>query len=484
MKLKEAKAKQVWNLFEALSLIPRPSKQEEKVCDWLEGLASQYQREIMRDEVGNIVITIPATSGYENAPGVVIQAHTDMVCEKMPDKEHDFTKDPIRLKEKEGWVWADGTTLGADNGIGLCMGLSLLEEKDLPHAQIELLCTVDEETGLTGANSLQPGFVTGSRLINLDTEEEGVFTVGCAGGEQTDIMLPLAWQAPPPGFVFYQLKVAGLTGGHSGVNIHLQRANAICLTGACLNRMAVGSEVHLADLTGGNAHNAIARDARATVCLSPATAETLKKRVQSFENEIRTVFGQSDPDLAVHFEPVEIESQIIRADMVYRIYRLLHGLPHGVDRISTEYDGIVETSCNLAEVKINCDENFLHIVTSHRSFNPASQDLLTGRICALAEMAGARVTNSNSYPAWQPRVESELQKICGNLYQSLRGKPPVIEVIHAGLECGIIGDKHPGMDMISFGATIEDLHSPTERVNIESVDKVWAFLLKLLPELK
>lgn len=486
MKIKEAKAQTVWQLFKTLSDIPRPSKQEEKVCDWLEGLAREQGWVCRKDSVGNIVMEVPASVGYEAAPSVLLQAHTDMVCEKTPESDHDFNNDVIQLVERDGWVYGDQTTLGADNGIGVCMALGVALAKDARHPVLELLFTVDEETGLTGANALEAGFVNAERLINLDSEDEGVFTIGCAGGIRTTIELPVTTGSVSQDLEAYELRVDGLAGGHSGVNINEQRANAIKVMARALEQLRESVSVRLADLSGGNADNAIPRNANVIVLLPKEGIEQAQKILDELTLQLQEEFKPTDPNLDLTLNSAESNdvTQAMDAASSASVIDLLNALPHGVHRYSTEFDGIVETSNNLAKASLNVEKGCLVILTSQRSFKVTCRDELTEQIHAVATLAGAHAKNSLGYPSWQPRNDSELLTVCRKLYQELTGKEPVVEVIHAGLECGIIESKYPGMDMISLGPTIENPHSPEERVNIESVDKVWDFLVELLARLK
>ena len=486
MKIEEAKAQAVWQLFRALSEIPRPSKREEKVCAWLEELAQQQGWGWRKDSVGNIVIEVAASGGYEAAEPVALQAHTDMVCEKTPESEHDFNRDAIQLVEKDGWVYGEQTTLGADNGLGVCLALAVALEKEAAHPALELLFTVDEETGLTGANALAAGMVKAKRLINLDSEDEGVFTIGCAGGIRTEIELPVASGSVAQDMGAYEINVGGLTGGHSGVNINEQRANAIKVVARALEHLRESVSIRLADLAGGNADNAIPRHAHATVLLPKDGFGQAQKILGELAAQLQGEFEQTDPKLVLSINPARQNdvTQALDAASSGSVIDLLNGLPHGVHRYSAEFEGIVETSNNLAKVSLNNEKGCLVVLTSQRSFKVSCRDELTEQIHAVATLAGAHAKNSLGYPAWQPQKKSALLELCQKLYQELMGQDAVVEVIHAGLECGIIESKCPGMDMISLGPTIENPHSPQERVDVESVDKVWAFLVELLARLK
>jgi dipeptidase D len=431
---------------------------------------------------------LPATEGYEKSPPIVLQSHVDMVCEKTPESKHDFTKDPIELVELDGWVSANGTTLGADNGVGAALALALIDEK-IPHPKLELLFTVDEETGLTGANGLKPGFITGKYLINLDGEDKSLI-VGCAGGEQTEIILPLQFVDAPLGLNSWTLKVSGLTGGHSGVDIDKNRANAIKLLAETLNRLQDDVDFHICSIDAGKAANAIPRDAKAIICFDESKLIAVKTKLAETELSFKKEFYATDPNLKIELIESYAEKKIINHKS--KIINLLSVLPTGVYRMSDEFKGTVETSDNLALVEIIQNENALRITTMQRSFEFSSMDELTAKIASLAEKTGAKVTNSGRYPSWKPfglaqggpDTNSSLLALAKKVFKHLHKKEPKVIVVHAGLEPAVIGEKVSGLEMISVGPTIENLHSPSERVDIASVDAVWGFLIKLIPALK
>lgn len=484
MELSNAKAQTVWSIFSQLCRIPRPSRHEQQVAQWLGQFARDNNLDYHEDAAGNVVIELPATNGYEDSPCVIIQNHTDMVCEKTPESDHDFSKDAITMVEKDGWIYADNTTLGADNGLGISMAMALVLEKGLAHPRLELLFTVDEETGLNGVNSLERDFITGRRLINLDTEHD-VFIVGCAGGEQTDIEMEMEWQRVPASFGCYVLKVSGLAGGHSGISIHEQRANAIALLTRAVCALKDRFELGIVRIQGGTAHNAIPRDGQATICFDPADLDQARQTLDELAVLLSREFSATDPDIKIGLDVADgcqCEQMWLKT-VSERVVNLLTAVPHGVYRNSLEFDSMVETSNNLAVVETLSDQNTLRITTSQRSSLESSLQSLTGKINALARLAGARVQNSGKYPAWEPRMDSPLLGHCRNIYAQLYGEEPRVENIHAGLECSIIGSMFEDMDMVSFGPTIDNAHSPRERVNIQSVDKVWGFLLELLPTL-
>jgi dipeptidase D len=484
MNIQHQKTKQILDLFERISAIPRCSKHEEKIGAFLLDWAEKNGLKSKKDKVGNVLIKVPASPGYEKSGIVVIQGHMDMVCEKTADSPHDFSKDPIRFVFDGEWLMADHTTLGADNGIALAMAMVLALDKEAAHPPLELLFTVDEETGLTGANALQGDFIEGKILLNVDSEDEGVFTVGCAGGRDTRISLAVHYEDAPEGFVMARLKAGGMNGGHSGVNINDERANAIRVLVRALMQVRREFDVRLADISGGTAHNAIPRDAWADIFIPRDSFKDIERIVSEQEATLRAEFKKTDPNLKVGVE-LQLETMGKRplntADSG-RILDLLLALPHGVAAMSAEIKGLVETSNNEASVRITNSK--LEIVTSQRSSVMSRLHALTWRIEAIARLAGADAVSGNGYPAWQPNLQSPLLARCKDVYRKLFGKEPLVEVIHAGLECGIIGDKKEGMDMISFGPTLKNPHSPDEKIHVGSIGKVWDFMVAMLKSMK
>ena len=483
MALKDAKAQNVWKFFRQISAIPRCSKNEGRILNWLKDFAKSRNLAFRSDAVGNLVIELPATKGYEKTPAVVLQSHVDMVCEKTPESKHDFSKDPIEIIERDGWVTADGTTLGADDGLGVSLALALADEKIL-HSRLELLFTVDEETGLTGANGLEQGFITGKYLINLDGEDESLI-VGCAGGELTEITLKTEWVNAPDGLDCFDLKVSGLHGGHSGVDIDKKRANAIKILAKTLQTLLDKSRfIGICSIDAGKAANAIPRDAQAIVCFDPSHLKSIKQQISDMEVSFRKEFSKTDPGLKVELEKTTLRPSVSIRNPQSEIINLLSALPTGVYRMSDEFKGTVETSNNLARVETARSENHLSITTMQRSFKTSAMDELTGKITEIAKQAGAEVKTYGRYPGWEPDTSSNLLKKCTEAYVKLHGKTPPTRVVHAGLEPAIIKQKFPDMEAISVGPTIENPHSPQERLNIASVDAAWNFLLELIPSLK
>jgi dipeptidase D len=484
MNIKHEKTKQILAQFEKISAIPRCSKNEEKIAAYLVDWAKQNGLVSKQDKAGNVLILVPATPGYENTGTIVIQGHMDMVCEKTADSTHDFCQDPIRFVYDGDWLKADKTTLGADNGIAIAMALTLALDKKTAHPPLELLFTVDEETGLTGANALQGDFIDGKVLLNVDSEDEGVFTVGCAGGRDTHISLPLQYEDPPAGYVMARLKAGGMTGGHSGVNINDERANAIRVLVRTILQMQTETDLRIADIAGGTAHNAIPRDAWADFFLAKDNFKKIEKTVADYDQIFRNEFKNTDPNLKLSLEPMPETTgkRALTAESSPKICNLLFALPHGIAAMSTDIHGLVETSNNLANIKIQNSK--LEIVTSQRSSVMSRLHALTLKIEIIARLAGAEAVSGNGYPAWQPNMKSPLLSRCQIVYEKLFGKKPHVEAIHAGLECGIIGDKKAGMDMISFGPTLKNPHSPDEKIHVESIGKIWDFLVELLKTFK
>ncbi len=472
----------VIDLFTQINAIPRCSKNEAAIGRWLEEWARGHNLDTARDAAGNLVIRVPASPGFEQAPIIVLQGHMDMVCEKTPDSDHDFEKDPISVIRDGDWLHADRTTLGADNGIALALAMALVADGAISHPPLELLFTVDEESGLIGASRLDPSLISGKVLINIDSEDDNVFTIGCAGGEETRIRLALACESPGAGQVYFELAVGGLRGGHSGIDIHKPRANANRILGRLLGALAKHAGFRLASLAGGSAHNAIPRDARAIVGVAPDEAAALQAAVQTLQAVLADENGASEPQLALGCVPLsadqETPTRVISPDAAARAITLLNALPHGVQGMSASVEGLVETSCNLAILKI--EDDHLDIVSSQRSLSMTRLEEMTGRVRAVAALAGAEAARMNHHPSWPPDPDSALLERCREVYTRVFGEAPVVEVIHAGLECGLIGAKVPGMEMISVGPTLRNPHSPDEKLFIPSIDKMLQFLAALL----
>jgi dipeptidase D len=476
----EERIEAILDKFQAISAIPRCSKNEAQLAAWLTSWARERGFAHQSDKAGNLVVRVPATPGLEERPGVVLQGHMDMVCEKTPESAHDFEQDPIRVVREGEWIRAEGTTLGADNGIALAMAMVLAEDAAVRHPALELLFTVDEESGLIGAHKLDPAMIEGRLLVNIDSEDEGVFTIGCAGGEETLLRLPLACEELPQGLSYGRLVVGGLRGGHSGVDIHKPRANANRLLGRALARLTAVEGMHVVSLAGGSAHNAIPRDASAFLAVAPETVPQAMEMVARLEVVFREENADTEPQLSLRWEPLDkpLPGRALHPEGALRAVRLLNALPHGVHGMSTQVAGLVETSCNLAIVRIKQDA--LEIVSSQRSSAMSRLEEMTERVTAVAALAGATAARMNHHPAWAPDKNSALLRRCREVYRGLYGKDPVVEIIHAGLECGLIGDKLPGMEMISIGPNLRNPHSPEEKLELPSVGRVYTFLAELL----
>ena len=469
----------VLDYFERINAIPRCSKAEGRIRGWLQCWAGQRGFSTKGDAAGNLVMRVPASPGYEMAPCVVLQGHMDMVCEKTPDSTHDFTSDPICSHMEGDWLTADGTTLGADNGIAIAYALALADGEAVKHPPLELLFTVDEETGLNGVKAMANDLITGKILINLDSEDEGVFTIGCAGGRDITMVLPLQTGPLSEGSQAVRVVVGGLRGGHSGIDIHKPRANANKLLARVIDHVQQGTRCRLMAFDGGTRHNAIPRDATAILTCEASVYPSVGPACEEMAGRITQECGDKEPDLYIKVAPESLQTDRgATAEGTRRAVDLLLALPNGVAGMSTAIAGLVETSNNLATVHLQ--NGRMTILSSQRSAVPSRLDEISGRVRAVARLAGAEAKESNQYPPWQPDPGCDLLKRSEAVYRGLYGQAPVIQVIHAGLECAIIGDLYPGIQMISFGPTIRNPHSPSEKLYVPSVAKVWQLLVALL----
>lgn len=466
----------LWSHFDEILTIPRSSKEEDRARAYVIGVADGLGLSHSIDATGNVVVKKPGSPGHTEAPATVLQAHLDMVCEKNSDVDFDFARDAIRPLVEGDYLTADGTTLGSDNGIGVAAMLAIMESDDLVHGPLELLFTIDEETGLTGAMGLDANLLSARRLINLDSEDEGTVTVGCAGGADTRLELALETQAPPIGYVARALKLHGLQGGHSGVDIHLQRGNAVQLLGRLLRAAALPG--FLTGLEGGNKHNAIPREAWATLVLPSEDEDGALRRLEAECARVQAEFSVTEPDMALRIDEAELPDRVWTGPSGARLLDLVVALPHGVVAMSNDIPGLVETSTNLAAVK--CEGARVAVLTSSRSSVASGMEWIRAKIEAVAALAGATARHHDGYPGWKPNLESELLEVVRGVHTRVLGSEPRVEAIHAGLECGLIGEMVPGMDMISFGPQIEFPHSPSERVKIDSVARFWELLTETL----
>lgn len=469
----------MWKYFAEISRIPRCSKHEQQIAEYVIDTAKKLGLIAKQDTFGNVVVKKPASAGYSRMRSICLQGHLDMVCEKNADKEHDFSKDPIELVRNDGMLMANGTTLGADNGIAVATNLAIMEDKSLEHGPLEFLFTVDEETGLTGAANLQNDFVESRTLLNLDSEEEGAIYVGCSGGKDTLATWKVTFEAAPTGTACCILKVSGLKGGHSGLEIDKGRGNAIKIINRVLIELtALGSR--LSALNGGNKRNAIPRECIATVFIPKKNLDEAKANVQSLNATLRAEVSAVDPDIQVTLveDPKMKKGKLIKKAQQPEILTAIAGLPHGVLKMSADIPGLVETSTNVAV--INTTKKAIVLATSQRSSVASELGEAVQTVSSILRLSGAEVENTDGYPGWKPNLDSRILKIAKETYKSLYGKEPQVKAIHAGLECGIIGERIPGMDMISFGPTLEGVHSPDEKIYIDTVEKFYNFLLAIL----
>ncbi|MGC9363080.1 MAG: aminoacyl-histidine dipeptidase [Fidelibacterota bacterium] len=472
------KPEKLWRYFYELNQIPRESKHEARAGQYIISVAKDHGLPFKQDSVGNILVTKPASAGSENKPKVCLQGHLDMVCEKNSGTEHDFRKDPIKMMIDGDYVRADGTTLGADNGIGVAAALTVMTATDLVHPPMEFLFTIDEETGLTGANALKPGFVTADILMNCDSEEDGALYIGCAGGKDTKIELSIEWINIPADYQPLQIKLTGLKGGHSGLDIALGRANANKLLNRLLWNANDRHDFYLASLSGGSKHNAIPREADALLVVNSDDLENLKSLVGDFERIFKEEYRGIESGINIAIIEVDQPQKVFSKDFQTRLLNMLYALPHGVVAMSHAIPDLVETSTSLAIVQT--DEKNVTVLTSQRSSVETAKIDIADQVKATGLLAGGEVHQGGGYPGWKPNMESKILEMMKSAYKDLYGKTPEVKAIHAGLECGIIGETVPGIDMISFGPTIKNPHSPDEVVEIETVERFWGLLVETL----
>ena len=480
MKITDLSPALVWKYFHEVTQVPRPSKKEEKIIKYLETFAAEHKIAIKKDASGNILMSKPATPGKENVPTVILQSHVDMVCEKNNGTEHDFDNDPIETIVENGWLRANGTTLGADNGIGVAAELALLASNDIEHGPIECLFTVDEETGLTGAKMLEKGFLTGNILLNLDSEDEGEIFMGCAGGKDTAATFTYTPQAAPKGMFYFRIDVKGLNGGHSGGEIHKQlgNANKILVRYLFLLKKEIGSLV-LCSIDGGNLRNAIAREAHAVVGVPYNAKESVRVLLNHFTTDIENELKHVDTNVKLLLESAEKPAFCIDETTATNLIYSMHACPHGVLGMSQDIEDLVETSTNLASVKMK-EGNTIVVGTSQRSSIDSCKVYAANMVASTFLLAGASVAHGDGYPGWAPNPNSAILQVAQDAYKRLFNKEAKIKAIHAGLECGLFLEKYPQLDMISFGPTLRDVHSPNERIEIATVQLWWDHLLEVL----
>lgn len=472
------KPESLWKSFYELTQIPRPSRKEEKVRAYLKKFGEDLGLETIVDEIGNVIIKKPATEGMEDRKGIILQGHMDMVPQKNSDTVHDFEKDPIDAYIDGDWVTARGTTLGADNGMGVAAGMAVLEAKDLVHGPVEVLITMDEETGMTGAENLKAGVLDGDILLNLDSEDEGELYIGCAGGVDSTGVWSYTTEAVAEGMITYKISVKGLRGGHSGLDINQGRGNANKIVNVLLIKATEKYGLRVVDINGGSLRNAIPRESFVTVVVPEDKKDQFNQFIEEFEEIAQDEFKAVEAGLVVTVEEVEAAKEVIDAKTMANLFTAVASCPNGVIAMSKDFDGIVETSTNLAIVKT--DGKQVEIATLQRSLVDSKRDELSAQVRASFEVAKGAATSNGEYPGWKPNPDSTILHEMKEVYNNKFGKVPAVRVIHAGLECGILGATYTNWDMISFGPTIRNPHSPDEMVKIDTVALFWDFLVETL----
>lgn len=468
----------LWQWFAQICAIPHPSKHEHALSQHIQQWARDKGLAVVEDKVGNLIIKKPATPGFENRKIVVIQAHLDMVPQKNADKIHDFTTDPIDAYVDGDWVKARGTTLGADNGIGMASALAILGSDDIQHGPLEVLLTIDEEAGMTGAFGVEPGMLDAEILINTDSEQEGEIYMGCAGGVDAEFTVPVQWQNTASGVIAFDLSLTGLKGGHSGVNIHLGRGNANKLLARFLADHATALELAITSFSGGSLRNAIPREATVSLTVPSAKLAQLQQAVTEFEALLQFELAAVEPALKLSLAEVVTPAQVLTAATQHTLIHLLNLCPNGVMRMSDEVEGVTETSLNMGVISTN--EHSIQVLCLIRSLIDSGRQQVESMLSSLAQLSGAQVKFSGAYPGWKPNPDSPVMAIVRDTYQDIYHKEPVIMVIHAGLECGLFKKPYPDMDMVSIGPTIRFPHGPDEMVNITTVGQYWELLLAVL----
>lgn len=481
--LKDLKPYEVFKYFEEISQIPRGSGNEKGISDYLVSFAKELGLDVIQDSALNVIIKKPATLGYENAPTVIIQGHLDMVCEKNIGTEHDFEKDPLSLRVEGDYVYATGTTLGADNGIAIAYGMALLASKDIAHPAIEVLLTTDEETGMGGAMNLNPEDIKGRMLINIDSEEEGKLLVSCAGGLRDKITLPIQYEEINAKGNEVVLKVRGLKGGHSGMDINKERGNSNKIMGRVLVDLLGEIDYRVISLNGGSKNNAIPREFDARLMLLEDKIDVLKDRIQHWNKTLKNELKASDPEIKIELEVLEHKSQkVFSKDSTEKAVKLLYLIPNGIQTMSIEIKGLVQSSTNLGVV--TTDENEVTYDSAIRSSIGTLKEDILAQSKLTAELMGAKISTQSAYPEWQYDANSKIRKIFEKVYKDLTGETPEIVAIHAGVECGLFKEKFGEIDMISFGPNLYDVHTPDEHVSISSVERMWNYLIEVLKAIK
>jgi len=483
MEIKNLKPALMWNIFDQITKVPRPSKKEEKIVRFLLDFAKQNGLEAKKDAANNVLIRKPATPGREKLKTVILQSHVDMVCEKNSDTVFNFETDPIQTRIEDGWLKATGTTLGADDGIGMAAALAILVSQDIEHGPVACLFTTDEETGLTGAYALQKEFLAGDILINLDSEEWGEFCIGCAGGKNTTGIFTYQKMTVPSEYFWFEVRVSGLNGGHSGSDIHVGLGNANQILTRYLCSLLQECPLALASIDGGNLSNAIAREANAIAGVPVAFKEQVIALSNILQAQVSAELAKVDPNVQISIQSAETPDHCIDFKSGNTLIHTLYALPHGVMGMSHEIEGLVETSTNLASVKMK-DDCQIVVTTSQRSSTDSLKTDIANKVESVFRLAGAEVTATEGYPGWKPNPASTVLKLSKTIFKKLFKQNPKVIAIHAGLECGLFFEKNSGLDMISCGPTILGAHSPDERLEIVTVEKWWDFLIKLLASIK
>jgi len=477
--LSKLEPKEVWSHFEDICQIPRPSKKEEKIIEFLLNFGKKHNLATKRDKIGNVLITKEASKGKEHLQTVVLQSHMDMVCEKNNDTEHDFDTDAIIPWIDGEWVKAKGTTLGADDGIGVAAEMAILSSTDIEHGKIECLFTVDEETGLSGAFALESGFFEGNILLNLDSEDEGEIFLGCAGGIDTLATFKFEKEEVPANYYTAEIKVTGLQGGHSGDEINKGRGNSNKILNRFLWEINKKYDLRINNFTGGNLRNAIAREASAIIAIPFAQKENLRIDFNIYSAEMANVWSASEAKLKLELQTYDKIDFVIDKKTSNSFLDSVYACPHGVFAMSYKVPGMVETSNNLASIRF-FENNEIFITTSQRSDVDGEKYNIANMVGIAFSASGAEIEHTEGYPGWEPNPNSEIVKISVDSYERIFNQTPVVRSIHAGLECGLFLEKYPNLDMVSFGPTLRDVHSPDERINIETVDKFWKHLVDIL----
>jgi dipeptidase D len=479
--IKNFEPKTLWKYFLEILEVPRPSKKEDKIRKYLVAFGKEYGLETIVDEIGNVLIRKDATAGMEDRKSVVLQSHIDMVCEKNEDVDFDFDKDAIIPRIDGEWVKATGTTLGADDGIGIAAQMAILAADDIKHGPIECLFTVDEETGLTGAFELKPDFLKSEILLNLDSEDDGELFIGCAGGKDTIIKLPKEMQKTPNDVVALRINVKGLNGGHSGDEIEKGLGNANKIINRLLWEMTREFNINLATIDGGNLRNAIAREAYAVITINKSLVNKAEEYINKYQTNTQNEFHTTETNLVVTFKNAEMPLEVLIASTQEKLLNSVYACPHGVIAWSQDIPGFVETSTNLASIKIK--DNHILITTSQRSSVEFAKDNICQMVASVFKTVDAEVEHTDGYPGWSPNPNSAIMDITSKSYKELFNQEPKVLAIHAGLECGLIGETYPNMDMVSFGPTIKGAHSPDERLKIDTVTKFWDLTIDVLKKI-